>query len=309
MQNVFNFKHGDDIMIKNYNELSSAEKQTLYDFISAKRNGNIQNFIDFGCTISGNIYNKGEDFLIYIEGANIVGCLGVITREISIRGEAFINIFYVKDNNASIARLLINSSLLICSRFDFPTIRIGLNHSSFELTSTVIEAGFRECYKLLSLSLDKSDYDKNKYANNLCLEPINIHNKDTYINLHNTAFLNSPNGSSIDITELTALLKGYKSKTDLVGIAIKGDLPIGIYELDMMKDIGFINTIGLHPDYWHRGLGKSLMGGCIDKLIEKGAKKINLNVMSSNERAYSLYSELGFQMESTVSIWFSNTER
>jgi ribosomal protein S18 acetylase RimI-like enzyme len=47
-------------------------------------------------------------------------------------------------------------------------------------------------------------------------------------------------------------------------------------------------------EYWGLGLGKALTQACIECAREAGYKQLELNVVSENEKALSMYRNLGF---------------
>lgn len=53
--------------------------------------------------------------------------------------------------------------------------------------------------------------------------------------------------------------------------------------------------IALFRDYWHMGIGETLMGIVISKARECGYEILELEVVSSNEAALGLYTKLGFK--------------
>lgn len=53
--------------------------------------------------------------------------------------------------------------------------------------------------------------------------------------------------------------------------------------------------ISILRDYWGLGLGRALARACISCAKEAGYEQLELNVVSENERAVSLYRSLGFE--------------
>lgn len=49
-------------------------------------------------------------------------------------------------------------------------------------------------------------------------------------------------------------------------------------------------------DYWNRGVGKNLMQECIKWCKEKGVEQLELEVVTQNNRAISMYQNLGFEI-------------
>jgi ribosomal-protein-alanine N-acetyltransferase len=60
---------------------------------------------------------------------------------------------------------------------------------------------------------------------------------------------------------------------------------------------GWIATIGVDPDYQHRGIGRALLRACEERMKFPRSK---LTVRMSNDRAISLYEKEGYRV---VEIW------
>lgn len=59
----------------------------------------------------------------------------------------------------------------------------------------------------------------------------------------------------------------------------------------------WISTIGVHPDYQRRGIGRSLLRACENKLT---TPRLRLTVRMSNRAAISLYEQEGYK---TIDVW------
>lgn len=54
--------------------------------------------------------------------------------------------------------------------------------------------------------------------------------------------------------------------------------------------------IAVRKDYWSNGIGKKLMRECIKWCKEKGVEQLELEVVTQNDRAVSMYKNLGFKI-------------
>jgi RimJ/RimL family protein N-acetyltransferase len=57
--------------------------------------------------------------------------------------------------------------------------------------------------------------------------------------------------------------------------------------------------IVVRRDYWNMGIGKSLMQECIKWCKGKGVEQLELEVVTQNSRAISMYQNLGFEIYGT----------
>jgi len=55
--------------------------------------------------------------------------------------------------------------------------------------------------------------------------------------------------------------------------------------------------ISVRKQFWGKGIGSALMEEALQIAKEKGFKKIQLEVMSNNHRAISIYKKFGFEVE------------
>ncbi len=55
--------------------------------------------------------------------------------------------------------------------------------------------------------------------------------------------------------------------------------------------------ISVKKQFWGKGIGTALMEECLKIAKQKGFKKIQLEVMSNNDRAIALYKKFGFEVE------------
>jgi len=65
---------------------------------------------------------------------------------------------------------------------------------------------------------------------------------------------------------------------------------------------GWLNYLGVHPDYRGIGCGRSLVKFSLQKLKELDCPKINLQVRSSNTGVIDFYKKLGFTGHDVISM-------
>lgn len=57
--------------------------------------------------------------------------------------------------------------------------------------------------------------------------------------------------------------------------------------------------IAICKDYWNKGIGNKMMHECIKWCEEKGIEQLELEVITQNDRAVSMYQNFGFQIYGT----------
>ncbi|WP_010479190.1 ribosomal protein S18-alanine N-acetyltransferase [Thermococcus zilligii] len=71
---------------------------------------------------------------------------------------------------------------------------------------------------------------------------------------------------------------------------------------------GHIMSIAVDPAYRGNGIGSALLTEAIERLIQKGARYIGLEVRVSNEKAIGLYERFGFRKVKRVIGYYSDGE-
>ena len=88
-----------------------------------------------------------------------------------------------------------------------------------------------------------------------------------------------------------------------------GDQIVGFHKINLYEFGGFVNGVGIHPDYRRRGLGRLLMTSSIVRAAENGMKDLILEVDIDNHRAIALYEQLGFKKDkgSISHVWTTDS--
>lgn len=82
------------------------------------------------------------------------------------------------------------------------------------------------------------------------------------------------------------IANNHKEERDVGLIAFYANIPIDRY--------AFITSLGVLPDYYGTGLSKILLIRAIDMCLQRGYKRVALEVSQKNERAMKFYSKFGF---------------
>ena len=82
-------------------------------------------------------------------------------------------------------------------------------------------------------------------------------------------------------------------------VALDGDEPVGVANLGVRGDTGWIGGIGVVTKARRRGVGRLLM----EALLAEGPPTVQLEVLEQNEPAIRLYESLGFERTRVLEIW------
>lgn len=71
------------------------------------------------------------------------------------------------------------------------------------------------------------------------------------------------------------------------------------------RNVGWIATIGVHPDHRREGIGRALLKACEREL---GMPRVRLSLRRSNETARRLYTSAGYTIVDTWERYYSDGE-
>ncbi|MBZ9685148.1 GNAT family N-acetyltransferase [Clostridium estertheticum] len=291
--------------IKEFKVISSQQRKELYNFIKSTDSTYNKSYLEMTRIYESDTFNDGNTVFIIFQKGQIKGSLALITKEISVRGEAFITDIYVKKENAEIfLNFLIKKIVEYCNMCSAISIKIGIRESEKHLIPYINKFEFSHIYDAVVIGYRGDKNTSLKLNKDMELRPLCISNSQEYMNIHNEAFKNSPNGGTIDEVEVKDYIVQYANNEDLIGICFFNKKPCGIYELSNDGNIGWIDSLAITPSFQHMGLGKLLLVKCINKLYEKKLDEIKLLVITSNEIAMAMYRDMGFDLECVFSYWF-----
>ena len=70
---------------------------------------------------------------------------------------------------------------------------------------------------------------------------------------------------------------------------------VGFMKINLYDSGGFVNGIGIHPDFRGRGLARLLMTSSLVHAAQNGMKDLILEVDIENTQAIALYKKIGFE--------------
>ncbi|RYL86839.1 GNAT family N-acetyltransferase [Sporolactobacillus sp. THM19-2] len=95
--------------------------------------------------------------------------------------------------------------------------------------------------------------------------------------------------------------KDSENKRNLFLVAVVHDRIVGFSRCEGSQLKRFAHQVefgvGIIKDYWGRGIGTNLLKESIAWADSNGIKKINLNVLETNDKAIRLYKRFGFETE------------
>lgn len=129
---------------------------------------------------------------------------------------------------------------------------------------------------------------------------------DQLVALHQAAF----ESDQMTVEYRRAIMAGpqYEPDMDWVVVAPNGELAafcLGSFEENNQSE-GYLDPIGVHPDYCQQGLGAAIMTCGLLELKKQGVSLVKLGTSSENIGMQKLVRKMGFEV-SSESLWFSKT--
>ncbi|MCB2295384.1 GNAT family N-acetyltransferase [Clostridium algoriphilum] len=291
--------------IKKFKVLSNLKRKELYNFIKSKDLTYNKTYLEMIRTYESDIFNEGNNIFILFDKSQIKGSMAVITKEISIKGEAYVTDICIENEGVETSLCLLLKEIVdICNICSGRILKVGIRENEKQLIPYLKKIEFTHIYDVVVMNYKKGENMGLEVSNDMQLIALDILNSTEYLNIHNGAFESSPNGTAINEIEVKDYIVQYANNEDLIGISFVHNIPCGIYELSIHQNIGWIDTLGIAPSYQNKGLGKKLLAKCIKRLYEDELDEIKLLVITSNNIAATMYKRYGFKEEKVFSYWF-----
>jgi ribosomal protein S18 acetylase RimI-like enzyme len=103
----------------------------------------------------------------------------------------------------------------------------------------------------------------------------------------------------MDAATLESLADRWDIDPDRSRVAFEGDEALGLANLAVRGDSGWIAGIGVVAPARRRGVGRALM----EAVLAEAPARVTLEVIEQNEPARRLYDKLGFEVRRTLEVW------
>jgi ribosomal protein S18 acetylase RimI-like enzyme len=131
---------------------------------------------------------------------------------------------------------------------------------------------------------------------------------------YNETFLSSGDGRYLDQTEAQRrenfddfFSRSKPIEEDASLLLYFEDRIVGFHKIDIISEGGFVNGVGIHPEFRRRGLAKVLMTASLVRAARNKMANVILEVDIENHQAIALYEQLGFKRRdgSISHIWIA----
>lgn len=292
-------------------DLTASEEEQLWAFFA--ETGATAPFLSPDAmrrALTGSQAGSGKTFLTaWTAEHQPAGFIGVVTESIPRRSEAFLHMLYAAAAEAQPAvAALIEAAYDLLRQVPGITpataVHLGIRPDQARLRPWVEQAGFSAAYRVVVLKRPLADADL-AWAPpaGLCFRPLGPADAAAYIQVHNDAFLTSPNGGVLDETELLADLAGL-AHPDLMQVGYADDRPAIVLTAALDGRAGEIEALAVAPSHQGRGLGRAALCQALRTLRRHGAEAATLLVVETNSPAITLYQRNGFLFDRLYSTWF-----
>jgi len=263
------------------------------------------NCIDGALKINEFMYFDGEDIIGYIGISNFGGT----DAPIEING-----MVHPEFRGQGVFKKLWELVLEECRRRDSKSILLLCDRKSDSGQRFIKGTGAKYKHSEYEMYLNKGYLESNhEQCSGITLRKAT--NEDAYeIARQNAIYFNSELQYSHDIimnneiettvlNEVMILPEEEEKRGMTVYLAEKDGQVIGKVHIQLISGVGGIFGLGVLPDHRRKGLGRAILMMAINKLREKKANQIMLQVATENLNALNLYKSCGFEETTTMDYY------
>jgi ribosomal protein S18 acetylase RimI-like enzyme len=107
----------------------------------------------------------------------------------------------------------------------------------------------------------------------------------------------------LDETQLAFMDEAFDIDLDASKVAFRDCEPVGLANLGIRGDDGWIGGVGVVQSARRSGVGETLMRALHDEARQRGLHRVWLEVIFENTGAFALYEKLGYEVTQDVEVW------
>jgi ribosomal protein S18 acetylase RimI-like enzyme len=107
----------------------------------------------------------------------------------------------------------------------------------------------------------------------------------------------------LDEPTLRFMVEAYDIDLDASRVAIRDGKPVGLANLAIRGEDGWIGGVGVVGAARRSGIGETLMRAVQDEGRKRGLRRVWLEVIEANEQAFHLYEKLGYAVTRELEVW------
>ena len=138
---------------------------------------------------------------------------------------------------------------------------------------------------------------------NLELHPANSLSLAERAQLFNAAYEGYLVPFHLEEQQLAAMDDWFDIDLDASVVACRDGKPVGLANLGIRGEAGWVGGVGVVTAARRTGVGEALMEAIHEQARELGIKRVWLEVIAENTRAFALYEKLGYELVQDVEVW------
>lgn len=107
----------------------------------------------------------------------------------------------------------------------------------------------------------------------------------------------------LDEQQLAFMANAFDFDLDASRIAYREGEPVGLANLGVRGEEAWIGGVGVVPSARRSGVGEALMRALHEQALERGVRRVWLEVIVENSGAFALYEKLGYELVQDVEVW------
>jgi GNAT superfamily N-acetyltransferase len=107
----------------------------------------------------------------------------------------------------------------------------------------------------------------------------------------------------VDERQLAFMDDAFDLDLDASRIAFREGEPVGLANLGLRGEDAWIGGIGVVTSERRSGIGEALMRTLHEQALERGVRRVWLEVIAENTSAFALYEKLGYVQVQDVEVW------
>jgi ribosomal protein S18 acetylase RimI-like enzyme len=135
------------------------------------------------------------------------------------------------------------------------------------------------------------------------MEPGSAFTLDELARLFTAAYEDYVVPFQIDEATLRFMVAAFDLDLTSSRVALDDGEPVGLVNLGVRGDRGWVGGVGVVPASRRRGLGERLMLVLLDEARARELRQVTLEVIEQNDPAHRLYEKLGFETTRWLEIW------
>lgn len=285
-----------------YADLDDSARNRLFDFTALHDPERFPDPLHMNLAYGSAAFEHGHSQFSLWRGGRVVGAMGAVVREASLRGEVFITAVAIEAGHEDGFSLLLDRARGCMPDLPGLVVRMGISPRHLHVEALAGRHGFEPEYEGLIMARDAAGLVLEN-PDGWRVETVTTQNAEPYRRVLDEAFRNAPNGATVDAEQIAELMAEISSP-DLLAVAWQGDEAVAALELAVQGEVGWIEAIAVAPVVQGRGVGRLMLGEAIARLRAHEVKELKLLVMSTNMPAIKLYERHGFGVEQVTSRWW-----